>query len=144
MDNLCLFVAVLSFLFLSSLFPCLCRRTFSFSFCSCLRIVVAVFRHVFVSQSPIVTCHGDLCLCLFVTFYFFGVILCLFVVVLISCGSFFFMCIFLFLFTFFLNRLVAVFFIHLSESPSFCALLFLCLSLRYYTICWAMLTLCGL
>lgn len=52
---------------------------------------------------------------------------------------------FLFLFTFFFfNRLVAVFFIHLSESSSFCALLFLCLSLRYYTICWAMLTLCGL
>lgn len=62
MDNLCLFVAVLSFLFLSSFFPCLCLCTFSFSFCSCLRIVVAVFLHDFVSQSPIGTCHGDLCL----------------------------------------------------------------------------------
>lgn len=51
----------------------------------------------------------------------------------------------LFLYVHFFVLLVAVFFfIHLFESSSFCALLFLCLSLRYYTICWAMLTLCGL
>lgn len=85
--------------------------------------------------------------CLFVTFYFLWVILCLFVVVLISCMSFFFMCIFFVLIVFHFFFLIGLwlFFIHLSESSSsFCALLFLCLSLRYYTICWAMLTLCGL
>lgn len=105
------FVAVLSFLFLSSLFPCLCLCTFSFSFCSCLRIVVAVFLHVLLSQSPIGTCHGDLCLFICDILLFMGDFVSL-------CGCFdqlyvFFLYVHFFCFNclnFFLNRLVAVFY----------------------------------
>lgn len=133
-----------SFLFLSSLFPCLCLCTFSFSFCSCLRIVVAVFLHVLLSQSPIGTCHGDLCLFICDILLFMGDFVSL-------CGCFdqlyvFFLYVHFFVLIVFIffKSACGCFFIHLSESSSFCALLFLCLSLRYYTICWAMLTLCGL